>query len=320
MPAAPATGSGGFQGTRTWYQQVATEIGNFFNAVGAVLNIGGNSIRTTTYTIRELSDPSTSNLAIEQTPTSGNTNAYAFLLPSGTGNTTYVNYYDGSDPATNARHVRVGISNGDAFIGSAGDGVGVSPDFNIYPGAQAFTFGIDGSLTLPLIADIAAAAGKAWRSTTNADVVKYSNASTLFSLTSTKSATNTATSAAPTATVSATAVMMAVGGALTPANTGRVLITLSGQMANDTINDGATVQLRYGTGAAPANGDAVTGTQVGVSQTFTALVAAQRDGFCISGVVTGLTIGTAIWIDAALNRVTGGSAAITGVTVSTAEF
>ena len=91
-------------------------------------------------------------------------------------------------------------------------------------------------------------------------------------------------------------------------------------MANNTINDGATVQIRYGTGTAPTNGAALTGTQLGASQTFTALVAAQKDGFSITGIATGLTIGTAYWIDAALAAVTAGTATITGVTVTASEL
>ena len=91
-------------------------------------------------------------------------------------------------------------------------------------------------------------------------------------------------------------------------------------MANNTINDGATVQVRYGTGTAPTNGAALTGTQLGASQTFTALVAAQKDGFSITGIATGLTIGTAYWIDAAGNAVTGGTAAVTNITVTASEL
>lgn len=130
----------------------------------------------------------------------------------------------------------------------------------------------------------------------------------------------TATSAAPAGTTSTTAVMMATGGTLTPARSTRALLIISGQMANATINDGATVQLRYGTGTAPINGAAVTGTQAGASQTSTSLVAASKSGFSIAAVVTGLTIGTAYWVDVALNAVTGGTATVTGVTVTTEEI
>jgi hypothetical protein len=96
-------------------------------------------------------------------------------------------------------------------------------------------------------------------------------------------------------------------------------VTISGQMSNDTINDGATVDLRYGTGAAPANGAAVSGTLVGKAQTMTAKVAADRSGFTVHGVVSGLTVGTAYWFDLSLMRVTGGTATVTGINISIME-
>lgn len=170
------------------------------------------------------------------------------------------------------------------------------------------------------IADPAAVAGNIWLSSTNADVLKYSNASSTFNVLSTKSSTLTGTPADPTGTTSTTAVMMGLNQTITPAVSTRLLITICGQMANNTINDGATVQVRYGTGTAPTNGAALTGTQLGASQTFTALVAAQKDGFSITGIATGLTIGTAYWIDAALNVVTGGTATVTGITVTASEL
>lgn len=130
---------------------------------------------------------------------------------------------------------------------------------------------------------------------------------------------STVTSAAPTGTASATAVMMGLAGSITPRVTGTVLFTVSGQMANTTVNDGATVDLRTGTGAAPTNGTAVTGTQRGVSQTMTSLTAAQRSGFSISFPVTGLTLGTAVWYDVSLLAVTAGTANVFGVTASAVE-
>jgi hypothetical protein len=124
---------------------------------------------------------------------------------------------------------------------------------------------------------------------------------------------NNGTAAAPAGTTSATAVMMAIGGTITPGLTGNVEITISGQMANNTLNDGVTVDGRFGTGTAPINGAAVTGTLFGVSQTATALIAAEKSGFSISQVVV-MTVGTATWYDLSLLAVTGGTATVTGVT------
>lgn len=132
----------------------------------------------------------------------------------------------------------------------------------------------------------------------------------------------TFTTAAPTGTASATAVMMGLGGSatITPKNSTRLFIMATFQAANSTINDGITCDLRFGTGAAPTNGTAVTGTLVGISQTRTSLVAADRGGMVLCGVATGLTLGTAYWLDVSALAVTGGTASITGVTVTAYEM
>ena len=121
-------------------------------------------------------------------------------------------------------------------------------------------------------------------------------------------------------TATAAAVMMGLAGTVTPTKTGRVLFTVSGQLANGTAGDGATVQMQTGTGTAPLNGAALTGTQRGNIQTVTSVSAAQKSGFGFAVPVTGLTLGTAVWIDIAVKAVTGGTATATGLTVSAVEF
>ena len=128
------------------------------------------------------------------------------------------------------------------------------------------------------------------------------------------------TPANPTGTTDTTGKMMGLAGSITPTLTGRICGQISGQMANSTINDGAGVKFRYGTGTAPANAAALTGTVVGAEQTMTSLVAAQKSGFTIPFMVTGLTLGTAYWLDAGLKAITGGTATITGVTIVAEEF
>lgn len=135
-----------------------------------------------------------------------------------------------------------------------------------------------------------------------------------------RATTHTGTTAAtPTGTTSATAVMMGVAGSITPTRGTKIVVMVSGQMANNTVNAGVTVDLRFGTGAAPANGVAVTGALVGIAQTATSLVAAQRSGFCVLGKVTGLSVGTAYWLDLSLLAVTAGTASVTGVSVTAWE-
>jgi len=137
---------------------------------------------------------------------------------------------------------------------------------------------------------------------------------------STGAAATMSTPADPTGTTNTTGLMMGLAGAITPLMSTRVCVTISGQMANNTINDGAGVKLRWGTGSAPANAAALSGTVVGAEQTMVSLVAAQKSGFSITAIISGLTVGTAIWLDAGLKAITAGTATITGVTIASVEI
>ena len=136
----------------------------------------------------------------------------------------------------------------------------------------------------------------------------------------TAAAATLSTPADPTGTTDTTGKMMGLAGAITPLQSTRIQVAISGQMANGTINDGASVKLAYGTGAAPSNAGAPAGTIVGAEQIMTSLVAAQRSGFCIVAIITGLTIGTAYWLDAQIKAITGGTASIFGVTITAVEI
>ncbi len=123
----------------------------------------------------------------------------------------------------------------------------------------------------------------------------------------------------PTGTTSTTGLMMGLAGAITPVLYGKVFVTICGTIANNTIGDGTKVQIRYGTGSAPANAAALTGTTIGPLQTYVNSVATVTVPFSVSGVITGLTLGTAYWIDVGLAAITGGTATITNVGISVIE-
>ncbi len=128
-----------------------------------------------------------------------------------------------------------------------------------------------------------------------------------------------ATPADPTGTTNTTGLMMGLAGAITPNVTGKVLIHISGDIASDTSGDGANVQIRTGTGTAPANAAALTGTAAGGLVKFVAAANAQKAPFSLSAIVSGLTISTAIWIDVGLAAVTGGTATIKDISISAIE-
>lgn len=130
-----------------------------------------------------------------------------------------------------------------------------------------------------------------------------------------------ATPADPTGTTDATGKMMGLAGSITPQATTRICLTISGDILNATaIGDGASVQLRYGTGSAPANGDALTGTAVGGKVQYVASTTAGKSPFSLTSIITGLTATTAYWLDVGVAAITGGAAAIENVTIAAFEL
>jgi hypothetical protein len=110
-----------------------------------------------------------------------------------------------------------------------------------------------------------------------------------------------ATSAAPTGTESTTLVMCGIGQPFTPSGSGIVLVVATGGVINSTSGANTEVIGRYGTGTAPANGAAVTGTAwgAGATPTWTGPGATtKQDAFALTDILT-LTPGTAYWFDLA---------------------
>lgn len=98
-------------------------------------------------------------------------------------------------------------------------------------------------------------------------------------------------------TANTTATMMGLAGSITPLTTGRVTISITGSISQATSGKVTQAKIRTGTGTAPANGDAATGTARGNFATLTAAAAAQKVPFTCQTLATGLVLGTAVWID-----------------------
>lgn len=107
---------------------------------------------------------------------------------------------------------------------------------------------------------------------------------------------------------------------ITPTATGRVIFTITGDLTNSTILDGVTYLLAFGTGAAPANGAAAAGTAISATRAVAVAVAAQKQGFSVSGITTGLALNTAVWYDLQIANVTGGTASVSNVTCVAREI
>lgn len=121
--------------------------------------------------------------------------------------------------------------------------------------------------------------------------------------TSSRVVTAQSTPADPTGTASATDVMMGLAGSITPTTT-KIMIVVSGTLSNNaTAVRTGTAQIRHGTGTAPTNGAAATGTADGakISVALSTVAANQNVPFSLQAIVTGLTAGTAYWIDLAVS-------------------
>lgn len=124
----------------------------------------------------------------------------------------------------------------------------------------------------------------------------------------------------PTGTTDLGGVMMGIGASVTPVVTGRVLITVTGTIANaSAIADGANARIRIGVGSAPANGDALAGTAKGGLVKYVAATTAQKAPFTLSALVSGLTLAVAVWIDLSLAAVVGGTATVKDLSVQAVE-
>ncbi len=107
-------------------------------------------------------------------------------------------------------------------------------------------------------------------------------------------------------------VMMGLGStvSVTPTKTGALLVDWSCFCVNDTVLDGGTVGLSYGTGTAPANGDALIGTAVAGNRQFTSAIANAKVPASGAALIVGLMVNTAHWFDLRLSATTGGNAGI----------
>jgi hypothetical protein len=107
----------------------------------------------------------------------------------------------------------------------------------------------------------------------------------------------------PTGTSSATAVMMGLGVAITPNVSGDLHISVVGDIGSTSTASDTTIQIRAGTGTAPANGAALTGSAVGSAVQWVTSNGALGDRipFSLSGLLTGASVGVAYWVDIALS-------------------
>lgn len=126
----------------------------------------------------------------------------------------------------------------------------------------------------------------------------------------------------PTGTTSTAYQMMGLGGSLTPGRSGRIMVTVDGQLQNSSNGQQTSAAVVVGTGTPPANGDlqAGNGQIVGSPARFEAPSnSAPFVPFSLTVLLPGLTAGTPYWIDLAV-RVTGGTGNVFDLNVTAIEI
>ncbi len=114
--------------------------------------------------------------------------------------------------------------------------------------------------------------------------------------------------------------MFGWGLAFTPTYSGRTLVVIGAEVSNLTASEAQTLTLQYGTGAAPANGAAVTGTQAGAYfSTPQGQGAAIYIGAHFAALVS-LTVGTTYWFDLSCAAISGGTVTTAGLNFSVIEL
>ena len=132
----------------------------------------------------------------------------------------------------------------------------------------------------------------------------------------------TATPGNPTGTTSNAGLMMGLGATckITPATSGRVQFFIIANASLATVSGTVSVNGYYGTGTAPSNGAAVTGTQFDGARALTISAAGAFGIATISGFVTGLTPSTQYWFDVWLQSDGTHTATISNIHAYAIEF
>jgi hypothetical protein len=127
----------------------------------------------------------------------------------------------------------------------------------------------------------------------------------------------------PSGTSSTTAVMMGLGSTchITPVFSSRIKVEFYGAGFSSVAAQTFSFGLRFGTGTAPANGAAATGTLIGTNITGASNSIDQSLPMSDGGIITGLTPGTAVWLDLTLtSSSTSATATLQGISCAAMEF
>jgi hypothetical protein len=295
------------------------------------INLGSNQLKTSNYLYQEKSLTTTTGVLLQTIP--ANSTSLLGIAPSGsTGGSTdasRIRIFRTSDYTTNAEQMDIGSEiNGIANtfgIKITSQGSGSLRPWNFYMNTvKELSFDTTNTITsyvqniwTPISDPVTAFTNAIWKSSTTADVIKYRNAgnTTTYSIVSTISATNQTTgqlSGNGTGTASASLVMDGVYATLTPANTGRITVHVTGAEVSSIAGDGCIIGVRESTSNMGGNGVAVAGSLIGTNLHLLTPVAADKTGFARDVDFTG-SAGTTYFFDLSFARITGGTCTISDV-------
>lgn len=198
-------------------------------------------------------------------------------------------------------------------VGTSGAVVPLLNTANTWSGAQTFNSATNtaavtasGTVTAPAVAITGATSGSVTIDTANVvasgTTLVPNGPATLLSTAGTVTQVNGLVLSAVTST---TPVMLGFGSSFTftPKYSTRAIIQIQGQAGGSVPSATVIYQLKFGTGTAPVSGAAATGTSVSAIVGYTAVSGVTPA--CFGGVITGLTVGTAYWIDLAVDATSG---------------
>ena len=152
------------------------------------------------------------------------------------------------------------------------------------------------------------------------NTVTFPNYTIPNSVINTSSTTGTWKPTNPTGTTSTIGVMGGIGTTIkiTPVKTGNIMVIISGEGVNSGAGNGYKVDIRYGTGTSPSNGDALSGTAIG--QPVSSVNGTAKTTFPVHGVAVGLSLNTSYWVDIGQYAITAGTVTLTNITVTIIEI
>lgn len=264
-------------------------------------------------------------------PITGNTQGRFWIEPSGTSKVAGLFMSRTTTPNTN-EYLSIGsdLAAANEFSIQMNPQSGTAQPINIYQSTtKLLSFDVAKTITsyvqniwTPISDPTTAFTNAIWKSSTNTDVLKYRNAAntTTYNIMSTLNALNFTAQANRTGTSSLNSLMLGEGTRITPAVTGRVEVTASGYATQSGAADGCSTTIREGTGISPINGATLAGTQIGSLIKSTMSATTTKVPFSETVQITGLALGTAIWIELTERADTAGTCTLNNVMWSVKEI